>query len=214
MRFVRDALDRMRRRDAAGAEPPDPAADLLADASASPADENPDGEPARVYWGATPVDPLPDTGVERRETVSQRVAALIAAAERPAPAPRPSANPAFSEALFVELLRAGQYRRAFDQLAPECQVRWGSPSAFAAAQEERLSATVLGVDVREVRILPAWSDPDAGQPYEEVAELEADYRLGDARCPTVVRRTVHLVPVDGRWRSLCYPGGAPSSSSS
>jgi len=61
------------------------------------------------------------------------------------------------------------------------------------------------VRVKEVRILAEWHDPDAGRTYEQVAELQVEYRLGEREQARVLPRTVHLVPGGGKWRSLCYP---------
>lgn len=135
-----------------------------------------------------------------------RLSALIDAHEsgRDAQSRRPRGNPAFTEALFVELMRGRQYRRAFDQLSGECRQRWGSADAFAAAQGGALRR-LRGVRVTDVRYLPEWVDPDAGTRYTEVAELRVEYTLGDDHTSRVLPRTVHLVPDQGKWRSLCYP---------
>ncbi|GAC1338207.1 MAG: hypothetical protein NVSMB29_03710 [Candidatus Dormibacteria bacterium] len=126
------------------------------------------------------------------------------------PYSRPRANPAFTEALFVELMRAGQLRRAFAQLSPECQEGWGSAEGFAAAQPGRALRAVQGVDVREVRYLDSWNDPTTSTGYRDVAELEVEYRLDGGGQARAVRQTVHLVPVEGRWRSVYHPPAAPT----
>lgn len=118
---------------------------------------------------------------------------------------RPRANPAFSEAVFVELIRAQRYTRAFELLSPECQRKWGSASAFAQAQREGNPRRLQGVETVAVRYLGEWTDPDAGTTYQHVAELDVEYTLDSGRQHVVVARTVHLVGVDGKWRSLSYP---------
>jgi hypothetical protein len=119
--------------------------------------------------------------------------------------PRPRGNPAFAEALFIELMRAHQYRRAFEQLSSECQQSWGSAEDFATAQGAGAMGRLRGVRVNDVRYLPEWTDPGRGATYQEVAELQVEYTIGERERATVLRRVVHLVPDAGRWRSLCYP---------
>lgn len=138
----------------------------------------------------------------------QRVAAMIAAHDagvQPGEADRPRGNPAFSEALFVELMRAHQYRRAFEQLSLDCQRSWGSAEAFVAAQGASAMSRLRGVQVKSVRYLDEWTDPQRGNTYRGVAELQVEYAIGDRDPARVLPRVVHLVADSGRWRSLCFP---------
>jgi hypothetical protein len=149
----------------------------------------------RAFWA----------GSETATITSRRAAALVDAHERgrgPAGA-RPPGNPAFSEALFVELMRASQYRRAFTLLSEDCQLSWGSPEAFAEAQGASTMRSLRGVSVKEVRYLPEWTDATRGTTYRD--ELDVEYEVGDPDPVAVIRRVVHLVPGGGRWRSVCYP---------
>jgi hypothetical protein len=151
----------------------------------------------RAFWA----------GSETANITSRRAAALVDAHERgrgPAGA-RPRGNPAFSEALFVELMRANQYRRAFTLLSEDCQLSWGSPEAFAEAQGTSMMRRLHGVNVKQVRYLPEWTDATRGTTYHDVAELDVEYEVGDPEPVALVRRVVHLVPGGGRWRSICYP---------
>jgi hypothetical protein len=151
----------------------------------------------RAFWA----------GSETANVTSRRAAALVDAHERgrsPVSA-RPPGNPAFSEALFVELMRANQYRRAFSLLSEDCQLSWGSPEAFAEAQGASAMRRLRGVSVKEVRYLPEWTETSRGKTYREVAELDVEYEVGDPEPVARVRRVVHLVPGGGRWRSICYP---------
>ena len=151
----------------------------------------------RAFWA----------GSETANVTSRRAAALVDAHER-GRAPvgtRPPGNPAFSEALFVELMRANQYRRAFSLLSEDCQLSWGSPEAFAEAQGVSAMRRLRGVSVKEVRYLPEWTETSRGKTYRDVAELEVEYEVGDAGPVAKIRRVVHLVPGGGRWRSICYP---------
>ena len=154
-----------------------------------------------AFWGAgTRTAREPSAGAR------ERVAALVDAHERgiTGSAARPRGNPAFSEALFVELMRARQYRRAFEQLSAECRRQWGSADAFAAAQGTAMRR-LLGVAVKDVRYLSEWCDPHSGVTYREVAELDVEYMLAGPELQRTLQRVVHLVPDEGRWRSLCYP---------
>lgn len=170
----------------------------------SPVDAVPARTPAtvtdhgtRAFWARADGAPV----------TSRRVAALVDAHERGRDAvpPRPRGNPAFSEALFVELMRAHQYRRAFGLLSDDCQHSWGSADRFAAAQGGGSMRRLQGVTVKDVRYLPEWTDTTRGTTYHEVAELDVEYRIGDRTPATVVPRVVHLVPGAGRWRSICHP---------
>jgi hypothetical protein len=136
----------------------------------------------------------------------RRAAGLVADHDRGvAISARPRANPAFSEAVFVELMRARQYRRAYALLSPECQQSWGSLQAFIDAQRIGSLAQLRGVRVDEVRQLDKWRDPDSGMVHEHAAELDVQYEIGDGTRSLSVRRTVHLVALEGAWRSICYP---------
>jgi hypothetical protein len=151
----------------------------------------------RAFWA----------GSETANVTSRRAAALVDAHER-GRAPmgsRPPGNPAFSEALFVELMRANQYRRAFSLLSEDCQLSWGSPEAFAEAQGASTMRRLRGVSVKQVRYLPEWTDSYRGTTYRDVAELDVEYEVGDPDPVAVIRRVVHLVPGGGRRRSICYP---------
>ena len=105
----------------------------------------------------------------------------------------------------MELMRARQYRRAYDLLSDDCKSRWGSADRFAATQGTGALRRLQGVRVKDVRFLPEWNDPDAGRTHQHVAELQVEYTLADAAGPRVLPKTVHLVPQNGKWRSLCYP---------
>jgi hypothetical protein len=132
---------------------------------------------------------------------------MVAAHERgtDGAARRGTGDPAFSETLFVELVRGGQYGRAFALLAPGCQRRWGTAERFAAAHSGDARRRLHGVTVVGVRRLEAWSDPETGERHRDVAELDVEYNFDAGARAAVLRRTVHLVAVAGTWRSLSYP---------
>ena len=164
----------------------------------------------RGFWsaGVQFAGALVETGAGTHRGSRERVAALIAAHDAGlgrGEARRPRGNPAFSEALFIELMRAHQYGRAFEQLSTDCQRSWGSADAFVAAQGASAMRRLRGVQVKDVRYLDEWTDPERGATYSEVAELQVEYTLGDRDPAHVLPRVVHLVADSGRWRSLCYP---------
>lgn len=162
-------------------------------------------EPQEADVAATLVDSEPGTAILRR---GNRVAEIIAAHDtgRADDSPsRPRANPAFAEAVFVELMRAHQYRRAFELLSPDCRRAWGSAEEFAAAQARGSMSRLRGVQVKAVRHLAEWTDKERGMTHQGVAELDVEYTMSGADPP--MTRVVHLVAHAGKWRSLCYPQG-------
>ena len=155
---------------------------------------------------ATLVDSEPGTAILRR---GNRVADIVAAHDtgRSVDSPlRPRANPAFAEAVFVELMRAHQYRRAYDLLSTDCRRAWGSPELFAEAQAHGSMSRLRGVRVTAVRHLSEWTDLDRGLTHQDVAELDVEYTMSGADSPAL-SRVVHLVADAGKWRSLWYPQG-------
>jgi len=165
---------------------------------------------SRTFWvrgSDAPVTLVDAVGPPVAHPMRDRLRDLVAAHERgrPAVSNRLPGNPAFSETLFVELVRGGQYTRAFALLAPDCQQRWGSAERFAEANREASLTRLDGVNVVGVRHLDEWIDPHRGDLHHGVAELDVEYAFATAQRPVVLRRTVHLVAVEGRWRSLCYP---------
>jgi hypothetical protein len=166
----------------------------------------------RTFWsrGAAAASTLVEADGTASPLRAGRAATLIADHERGGSAgSRPRANPAFSEAVFVELMRARQYRRAYALLGPECQQSWGSLQSFVAAQRIGSLAQLRGVRVRQVTHLQDWRDPDSGVIHEHAAELKVDYEVGNGTRSLSVPRTVHLVAHQGGWRSLCYPTATP-----
>jgi len=164
----------------------------------------------RTFWSRGADEPVTlvesDTAVAARP-LRDRVRTMVAAHDRGSrrSGVRPSGNPAFSEALFVELIRGGQHARAFALLAPDCQLRWGSAERFAAAHREGSLQQLEGVSVVAVRHLDQWVDPHHGDTHRQVAELDVEYSFAAGRRLVKLARTVHLVAVEGRWRSLSYP---------
>jgi hypothetical protein len=171
----------------------------------------------RTFWsrGADgPVTLVESYAPATAGPLRDRVRALVAAHDRGSRrgGTRPPGNPAFSEALFVELIRGGQHARAFALLAPECQRRWGSAERFAAAHGEGALQSLESVNVTAVRHLDEWVDPHRGDCHHQVAELDVEYRFEAGQRRVRLSRTVHLVAVEGRWRSLSYPVEAAAAS--
>lgn len=127
----------------------------------------------------------------------------------PALAPVPTNDPAVVERQLVDCLRWRRFDQAWRLLAPDCQAAWGDARAFGEVMRARDDgARLASIRVREVHVLPRWSDPETKRTHRDVAELAVDYvvLLGAGR-RRVVRRDVHLLPVLGGWRSICYPTG-------
>lgn len=218
MGWARPILPAVRRRrgDDARVSPPvtSPAGTLIATRPASRVlvDAN-----TRTFWSRGAEGPVTLVELDApavARPLRDRVRALVAAHDRGSrhTGPRPSGNPAFSEALFVELIRGGQHARAFALLAPECQLRWGSAERFAAAHAEGSLRSLESVNVRAVRHLDQWVDPHRGDCHRQVAELDVEYSFDAGQRRVKLSRTVHLVAVEGRWRSLSYPVEAAAAS--
>jgi len=167
-----------------------------------------------TFWsrGATAAETLVEASgqpVERRASVSQRVASMLEARDRTghgaAPAVPRQGDPAHAELLFVEMMRAGRFERAYRLLAPECQSRWGGEAEFAAAQQGSGHDQVKSAQVKHLEMLEVWPDPDSGRVNRDVAELSVEYLIDVGGREVLIERVVHCVLVEGRWRSLCYP---------
>jgi hypothetical protein len=162
----------------------------------------------RTFWSRGAIAPatLVETDDAAPGLPGQRAATLVAEHERRGTtSTRPRANPAFSEAVFVELMRARQYRRAYALLSPECQQSWGSLQTFIDAQRIGALVHLRGVRVDAVRHIDSWRDPDSGMVHDHAVELDVRYDIADGTRSVSVPRTVHLVAFQGGWRSLCYP---------
>lgn len=184
----------------ARAAPPGPA--LLVDAS------------TWTFWsrGATAAETLVEAAghpVERTATLTERVTAMLDAKDRGrhamAPVVPSHGDPAHSELLFVEMMRAGNFERAYRLLAPECQSRWGNEGEFARAQQGSGNDQVRSAEVKRVDMLDVWPDPDSGRVNRGAAELTVEYLIDVGGREVLMERVVHCVLVEGRWRSLCYP---------
>jgi hypothetical protein len=114
-------------------------------------------------------------------------------------------GPADCEETFTALASAGRFDSAWDLLTPDSQASWKNKDMFVREMSARQPfRSLLGSKVREVRLLPKWTDEETKKTYEEVAELVVDYRVRQSSREMVVTRDVHLVNVSGGWKSLCY----------
>ncbi len=181
---------------------PQPRSPLLVDAS------------TWTFWsrGASAAETLVEASgqpVERTATVTERVQAMLQARDRGAHGGAPvvarEGDPALAELLFVEMMRAGNFERAYRLLAPECRARWGDEAQFAQAQHGSGHDQVKSAEVKQVEMVDVWPDPDSGRVNRGAAELTVEYLVDVGGREVLIERVVHCVLVEGRWRSLCYP---------
>jgi hypothetical protein len=114
-------------------------------------------------------------------------------------------NPRLCEETFTELISASRFDSAWDLLTPDSQASWTDRESFVREMGDRQPGRgLLGSKVREVRMLAQWTDEQTSKTYQEVAELVVDYRVRQRARETIVTQDVHLVNVNGGWKSLCY----------
>jgi hypothetical protein len=114
-------------------------------------------------------------------------------------------DPAATEEAFSQHISDGRFDVAWDLLTPDSQESWHGREAFAEEMAARQpNKDLLGTRVRQVRLLPIWTDHESRKTYHEVAELVVDYRVRQRQREMLVTRDVHLVNVAGAWKSLCY----------
>ncbi|MFN2465973.1 MAG: hypothetical protein ABR598_06880 [Candidatus Dormibacteria bacterium] len=114
-------------------------------------------------------------------------------------------TPTLCEETFTRLISAGRFDSAWNLLAPDSQASWQDQASFTREMAARQPGRgLLGSKVREVRMLASWHDEQTKKTYHEVAELVVDYRIRQRAKETVVTQDVHLVNVNGGWKSLCY----------
>ncbi|MEA2647119.1 MAG: hypothetical protein QOE92_2202 [Chloroflexota bacterium] len=114
------------------------------------------------------------------------------------------ANPADCEETFTRLIAEGKIEAAWDLLSPDSQASWVNKRRFIEEMKSRHGNNVLDSKVREVRLLPTWTDEHTSKTYRQVAELLVDYRVRHQARELVVQRSVHVVNISGGWKSLCY----------
>jgi hypothetical protein len=114
-------------------------------------------------------------------------------------------NPTLCEETFTRLISAGRFDAAWDLLTPDSQTSWRDKTSFTREMGARQPGRgLLGSKVREVRMLASWKDEQTNKTYHEVAELVVDFRVRQRAQETVVTQDVHVVNVNGGWKSLCY----------
>jgi len=114
-------------------------------------------------------------------------------------------NPTLCEETFTRLISASRFDSAWDLLTPDSQASWSNRESFTREMGARQPGRgLLGSKVREVRMLAQWTDEHTSKTYNEVAELVVDYRVRRQARESIVTQDVHLVNVNGGWKSLCY----------
>ena len=114
-------------------------------------------------------------------------------------------DPAATEEAFTKSVSEGRFADAWDLLTPDSQASWEGKNGFAAEMAARQPTKgLMGTSVRQVRLLPIWTDHETRKTYHQVAELVVDYRVRQRQREMLVTRDVHLVNVAGAWKSLCY----------
>lgn len=178
----------------------------------------------RTFW--SPGAPRSETLVEDPDVrpgppgVATRVAALLDEGDRLRRAHTRAgggrsgetgpSGPAFCELMLVELLRQRRFDRAFELLAPDCRLAWGSVEVFGA-EHAAAAQVLLGAEVVATRRLAEWVDEGTGHVHHNVAELEVEYAVAGTDRVRGLRRTVHCVRAEGGWRSLVYPAAPPAT---
>jgi hypothetical protein len=114
-------------------------------------------------------------------------------------------DPAATEEAFTQSVSEGRFDAAWELLNPDSQASWDGKEHFAREMAARQpTKNLLGTTVRQVRLLPIWTDHASRKTYHQVAELVVDYRVRQRQREMLVTRDVHLVNVAGAWKSLCY----------
>jgi len=122
-------------------------------------------------------------------------------------------DPAAIEEAFTKSVSEGRFNDAWDLLNPDSQASWDDKEHFAREMAARQPTKgLLGTRVRQVRLLPIWTDHASRKTYHQVAELVVDYRVRQRQREMLVTRDVHLVNVAGAWKSLCYRTAAGTGS--
>src|ERR1700694_1453314 len=122
-------------------------------------------------------------------------------------------DPAATEEAFTRSVSEGEFDTAWDLLDPDSQASGEGKEDFAREMASRQpTKNLLGTRVRQVRLLPIWTDHASRKTYHQVAELVVDYRVRQRQREMLVTRDVHLVNVAGAWKSLCYRTAAGTGS--
>jgi hypothetical protein len=117
-----------------------------------------------------------------------------------------SIAPGTFEVRFSALQSQARYDEMWEMLAEDAQRSWRSRAAFIAGMKSQAAdIELLETDVRDVEIVPEWTDRRRRRTYTNVAELTVRYRLRHQWRELTMDRTVHLVPAADGWRTLCYP---------
>jgi len=80
-------------------------------------------------------------------------------------------DPAATEEAFSKHISDNRFDLAWDLLTPDSQESWHGREAFAEEMAARQpNKNLLGTRVRQVRLLPIWTDHESRKTYHEVAD--------------------------------------------
>jgi hypothetical protein len=157
--------------------------------------------------------PADDFGQFVSPSMGTSMVGVVGAIQAPGNAPRsarplPHAPAAF-EMRFTRLQAEGRFEEMWDMVAEEAQRAWGGREAFVREMPRFDDRTeLLDVEAISVALLEGWTDLVHGRTYSNVALLVMRYRMRQDWREWTFDRQVHLVPVAGGWRTLCYPARA------
>lgn len=122
------------------------------------------------------------------------------------PLPAAAVPPATFELRFARLQRKRSFEQIWELLAVDAQQSWGSRDVFVAEMREQADGyELIEASVRDVAMLPEWTDRRGRRTYRNVARLAVRYRIRHGDQELAMERQVHLVPAPGGWRTLYYP---------
>jgi hypothetical protein len=133
-------------------------------------------------------------------------AAVPPAVERVRPSLPAAVPPGTFEMRFMKLHTEGRFEEMWEMLADDAQRAWGGVQNFIR-EMPRLDEwlEILEMQVANVTLLDSWTDHVHQRTYSNVARLVMRYRVRQHWREWTFDRQVHLIPVVGGWRTLCYP---------
>ena len=119
-------------------------------------------------------------------------------------------HPGNVEIRFMALHSQGRFEEMWEMLADDAQRAWGGVQNFMR-EMPRLDEwlEILEMQVASATLLDTWTDHVHHVTYSDVARLVMRYKVRQNWREWTFDREVHLVPVRGGWRTLCYPTRTP-----